>query len=91
MGFCMGFLIGQSSGNKSKNPLSLAGQRVPVELLGGFEPPTSSLPIIARPIVACCFLLQFILSIPCGTGATQFSLVVVCCALRLLYLNPFSV
>ena len=59
MGFCMGFSASLFSGNKSRNPLSLVGQRVFVELLGGFEPPTSSLPILQTlffPVVSCCTL-----------------------------------
>ena len=77
MGFCMGFLLTQSDGNKSKNPLSLAGQRVSVELLGGFEPPTSSLPIQERlfsPIAAYCILLP-------GALAPQWIGPLVCCIL----------
>ena len=39
---------------KSKNPLSLTGQRVFMELLGRFELPTSSLPTTVEPSSPCC-------------------------------------
>ena len=84
---CVFFSPHLTSGQK-EDPSNHCGSRDCLGLLGGSEPPTSSLPMIAPPIVACRLLLCFIFSIPCATGAMRFPLVVVCCALRLLYLKP---
>ena len=54
MGFCMGFAQVIFLQEKSKNPLSLAGQRVSMELLGRFELPTSSLPTAVEPSSPFC-------------------------------------
>ena len=42
----------------NKTALFLRKRAVIVELLPGFEPGTSSLPIIVDPVLACCFLLS---------------------------------
>lgn len=51
--FCCAFFNTQIAGRKIKNPLSLAGQRVSLELLSRFELETSSLPI--TPFTCCGF------------------------------------
>ena len=59
MGFCMGFAQVIFLQEKSKNPLSLAGQRVSMELLGRFELPTSSLPSVPDNLFVLLFVHVF--------------------------------
>nr|DAO75116.1 MAG TPA: hypothetical protein [Caudoviricetes sp.] len=71
MDFCMGFLKGPKNAQnhsffknckyKAKTAQIKRFKRLMLELLGRFELPTSSLPIICRLfslIVACCILLS---------------------------------
>ena len=59
MGFCMGFAQVVFLQEKSKNPLSLAGQRIFMELLGRFELPTSSLPSVPDNLFVLLFVHVF--------------------------------
>ena len=59
MGFCMGFAQVIFLQEKSKNPLSLTGQRVFMELLGRFELPTSSLPSVPDNLFVLLFVHVF--------------------------------
>ena len=61
-----------------------------LELLGRFELPTSSLPIIDQFIIACYNLLYLNLCTHCGATVSGFPLIVACYSLLCLYLNPFS-
>ena len=56
-----------------------------MELLGGFEPPTSSLPIIYELfslVVSCCILLPRSPYISGDAGFFLLFLVVACCILK---------
>ena len=77
----------QKAKENTRNP-KISG--VVLELLGGFEPPTSSLPIIPGPIIACCNLLCFVARINCGTRLSRFYPVIVYRNVLPLDVAPFS-
>ena len=59
-GFCSGFSHSKRRGEKAKNPVLIENTRFFMELLPGFEPGTSSLPIepsLIFLVFACCILM----------------------------------
>ena len=62
-----------------------------MELMAGFEPATSSLPIIFYRFIACFILLYIVSEIRCSATVFRRSLIISCFNLSCFVLNTFIV